>query len=128
VVEFLPDGTVYPVEYKTGPKRKWFTDDLQLAAQAMCLEDMLGRAVPKGAIFHAKSRRRREVEITAALREMAIETAEAIRVMLSSNSLPSPVNDARCKECSMKETCQPAALADPSRFKRMHQELLTVDT
>ena len=127
VVEFWPDGTVYPVEYKHGPKRKWLNDDLQLAAQAMCLEDMLGRAVPTGAIFHASSRRRREVAITPALRQMVIETAEAIRAMLASNNLPPPVNDARCKECSMREICQPAALADVARLKRMHDELLSVE-
>ena len=127
VVEFWPDGTIYPVEYKHGPKRKWLNDDLQLAAQAICLEDMLGRAVPTGAIFHASSRRRREVIITAALRQMVIETTEAIRAMLASNKLPPPVNDARCKECSMKEICQPAALADVTRLKRMHDELLTPD-
>ena len=128
VVEFWPDGTVYPVEYKHGPKRKWLNDDLQLAAQAICLEDMLGRAVPTGAIFHASSRRRREVTITPELRQMVIETAEAIRAMLASNNLPPPVNDARCKECSMNEICQPAALADAIRLKRMHDELLTPDT
>ena len=127
VVEFWPDGTIYPVEYKHGPKRKWLNDDLQLAAQAICLEDMLGRAVPTGAIFHASSRRRREVIITAALRQMVIETTEAIRAMLASNKLPPPVNAARCKECSMKEICQPAALADVTRLKRMHDELLTPD-
>ena len=128
VVEFWPDGTVYPVEYKHGPKRKWLNDDLQLAAQAICLEDMLGCAVPTGAIFHVSSRRRREVSITPALRQMVIETAEAIRAMLASNNLPPPVNDARCKECSMNEICQPAALADAIRLKRMHDELLTPDT
>ena len=128
VVEFWPDGTVYPVEYKPGPKRKWLNDDLQLAAQAICLEDMLGFAVPTGAIFHASSRRRREVTITPELRQMVIETAEAIRAMLASNNLPPPVNDARCKECSMNEICQPAALADAIRLKRMHDELLTPDT
>ena len=127
VVEFWPDGTVYPVEYKHGPKRKWLNDDLQLAAQAICLEDMLGRAVPTGAIFHASSRRGREVTITPELRQMVIETAEAIRAMLASNNLPPPVNDARCKECSMNEICQPAALADAIRLKRMHDELLKPD-
>lgn len=128
VVEFWPDGTIYPVEYKHGPKRKWLNDDLQLAAQAICLEDMLGRTVPTGAIFHASSRRRREVTITPELRQMVIETTEAIRAMLASNKLPPPVNDARCKECSMKEICQPAALTDTTRLKRMHDELLTPDT
>ena len=128
VVEFWPDGTVYPIEYKHGPKRKWLNDDLQLAAQAICLEDMLGRAVPTGAIFHASSRRRREVTITPELRQMVIETAEAIRAMLAANNLPPPVNDARCKECSMNEICQPAALADVTRLQRMYDELLTPDS
>ncbi|MCB0058902.1 MAG: CRISPR-associated protein Cas4, partial [Caldilineaceae bacterium] len=75
VVEFWPDGTVYPVEYKHGARKKWLNDDLQLAAQAMCLEEMLGRPVTHGAIYHASSRRRREVEITPALRALVVETA-----------------------------------------------------
>ena len=75
VVEFLPDGTPFPVEYKHGPRRARQHDDLQLAAQAMCLEEMLGRPVPCGAIFHHSSRRRREVVITAALRATVEEMA-----------------------------------------------------
>lgn len=123
LVEFHPDGTVFPVEFKHGAKRKKLHDDLQLAAQAMCLEDMLGRPVPKGAIFHATSHRRREVEITSALRQLVVETAEAIRAMLASGKLPPPVNDARCKECSLKEICQPEALAERARLRRLCGEL-----
>lgn len=122
-VEFWPDGTPYPVEYKHGPKRKWLNDDLQLAAQAMCLEDMLGHPVSKGAIFHASSHRRREVAITPELRQLVIETAEAIRAMLASTKLPPPVNDSRCKECSLKEICQPEALAERARLKRLRGDL-----
>jgi CRISPR-associated exonuclease Cas4 len=55
--------------------------------------------------------RRREVEITPALRALVIETAEAIRAMLADGRLPPPVNDARCRECSLNEICEPAALA-----------------
>lgn len=119
-VEFWPDGEIYPVEYKHGPKRKWLNDDLQLAAQAMCLEDMLGRPVPKGAIFHASSHRRREVAITPELRRLVIDSAKAIRAMLASGILPPPVNDSRCKECSLKEICQPDAIANRAR-QRQHQ-------
>ena len=127
VVEFWPDGTVFPVEYKHGPKRKWLNDDLQLAAQAMCLEDMLGHAVPHGAIYHASSHRRREVAITPALRAKVIETAEAIRVMLAAGRLPPPVNDARCRECSLKEICQPEALAERNRLAQLVAGLYDVD-
>jgi len=127
VVEFWPDGSVFPVEYKHGPKRKWLNDDLQLAAQAMCLEDMLGHAVPRGAIYHASSHRRRDVDITPALRAKVIETAEAIRAMLAAGRLPPPVNDARCRECSLKEICQPEAMAERSRLAQLVAGLYDVD-
>lgn len=123
VVEFWPDGTVYPVEYKHGARKKWLNDDLQLAAQALCLEEMLGRPVTHGAIYHASSRRRREVDITPALRALVVETADAIRAMLSSGRLPPPVNDARCRECSLIEICQPAALAARDAQTELRAEL-----
>lgn len=117
LVEFYPDGSIFPVEFKHGPRREKRYDDIQLAAQAMCLEDMLGHPVPQGAIYHASSRHRRVVDITLALRQSVMETAEAIRVMLASGILPSPVNDQRCRECSLKEACQPEAMAS---FTRQH--------
>ncbi|MDA8255549.1 MAG: CRISPR-associated protein Cas4 [Betaproteobacteria bacterium] len=126
-VEFWPDGTIYPVEYKHGPKRKWLNDDLQLAAQAMCLEDMLGRPVHKGAIFHASSHRRREVPITPMLRATVVETAVAIRTMLDSGVLPAPVFDARCRECSLREICQPEALTARGRQSAQRLQLFDVD-
>ncbi|MHB9102113.1 MAG: CRISPR-associated protein Cas4 [Sulfuricella sp.] len=111
VVEFHPDGHIYPVEYKHGPKREKSHDDIQLAAQAMCLEEMTGKVITHGAIYHHDSRRRREVAITQALRDKVEETVNAIRAMMDSGKLPPPVNDARCKECSLKEICQPQAVA-----------------
>jgi len=127
VVEFWPDNTVYPVEYKHGTRKKWMNDDLQLAAQAMCLEEMLGRPVPRGAIYHASSRHRREVAITSELRRLVEEAAAAIRAMLASGVLPPPANDGRCRECSLKDICQPEALADRNRQGRLRQAMFEVD-
>ena len=127
LVEFHPDGTVFPVEFKHGAKRQKIHDDIQLAAQAMCLEDMLGRSVPRGAIYHASSHRRREVAITPALRELVMETADAIRAMLASGRLPPPVNDARCRECSLKDICQPEALGGKARLARLAAGLYAGD-
>jgi CRISPR-associated exonuclease Cas4 len=110
VVEFWPDGNIYPVEYKHGLRKKRLNDDLQLVAQALCLEEMRGRAITHGAIYHHSSRRRREVSITDALRRRVEETTALIRALLVSGKLPPPVNDARCKECSLKDICQPEAL------------------
>lgn len=125
LVEFHPDGSVYPVEFKHGAKRQKLHDDIQLAAQAICLEEMLNRPVPKGAIFHATSHRRREVSITPELKQRVEETADAIRAMLASGRLPPPVNDARCRECSLKDICQPEALAERQRLKRLREELFS---
>jgi CRISPR-associated exonuclease Cas4 len=127
LVEFHPDGTAFPVEFKHGRKRQKVHDDLQLAAQAMCLEEMLGRPVPKGAIYHASSRRRREVAITPQLRQLVIETASVIRAMLDSGRLPPPVNDARCRECSLKDICQPEAIAAREQQHRQRQTLYSAE-
>ena len=121
VVEFEPgsggdSGAPYPVEYKHGSRHKAADiaacDDLQLAAQAMCLEEMTGRPVHEGALYYASSRRRRVVPITDALRAQVERTARAVREMLASGQLPPPTEDVRrCKSCSLRERCQPEALA-----------------
>jgi CRISPR-associated exonuclease Cas4 len=68
------------------------------------------------------------VAITSELRA-AVETAvNAVRQMIEQHTLPPPVNDERCRACSLKDACQPAALADAARLKRLHDDLLESDT
>ncbi len=115
-VEFEADGTPYPVEYKQGSRHKAADiaacDDLQLAAQALCLEEMTGRAVPQGALFYASSKRRRVVDIDTALRRRVADTAARVQAMLAEGRLPPPTSDTRrCGGCSLRDRCQPAALA-----------------
>lgn len=116
VVEFSRDGDAYPVEYKLGSRHKaaWIAacDDLQLAAQAMCLESMTNRDVPEGAIYYAKSKKRRITAISPELRTTVQTMTSAIREMLMNGRLPPPVNDLRCKECSLSDLCQPAVAAE----------------
>lgn len=128
LVEFHPDGTVFPVEFKHGRKRQKVHDDIQLAAQALCLEEMLGRSVPKGAIYHASSHRRREVAITPELRRLVEETATAIRAMLACGKLPPPVNDERCRECSLKDLCQPGPIAASARLHELGVNLYDTES
>lgn len=116
LVEFAGDGSAYPVEYKHGPRRASRHDELQLAAQAMCLEEMTGKPVPAGAIFHFSSRRRREVLIDEGLRAEVVSAITAVRAMLAAPALPPPANDKRCRNCSLTELCQPAVLADRARY------------
>lgn len=114
IVEFHADGTPYPVEYKSGARRPKLHDDLQLCAQAMCLEEMLERGVPRGAIYHYASRRRREVEFDAELRSLTEETVQAVRRLLTTATVPPPVADARCPKCSLFDACMPFTLAGMS--------------
>lgn len=127
VVEFHAGDVPYPVEYKQGKKKQWGNDDLQLAAQALCLEEMTGKKVTHGAIYHHGSRRRREVEITDALRKQVEETAAAVRALLQSGKLPPPVNDERCRHCSLNEICQPEAVAEHGKLHDLREHLFDPD-
>lgn len=127
VVEFHPDGHIFPVEYKHGRKKPQAHDDLQLAAQAMCMEEMFGKPILKGAIYHHTSRRRREVAITPELRKHVEDTVAGIRAMLVSGKLPPPANDARCKECSLNDICQPQAMADTDKQHELAATLFEVE-
>ncbi len=127
VVEFH-DGTPYPVEYKHGPHREQEHDDLQLCAQALCLEEMTGQSVPRGAIYHHSSRKRREVEFTVALRMRVAEVTEAIRAMLKATRLPPPVNDHRCTHCSLQESCMPSVIDEGRRASAVVRDLFTIHT
>lgn len=112
VVEFQPDGTPYPVEYKSGQRKPREADNIQLCAQALCLEEMLARPVPAGAIFHHASKRRREVRFDEALRSRVLQTIQHTRTLLASGQLPPPVADSRCPDCSLMDACMPYALQD----------------
>lgn len=117
VVELLAAGVPYPVEYKHGSRNKAADiaacDDIQLAAQALCLEAMTGKPVQEGALFYATSKRRRVVPITVQLRADVAQTVQAIRQMLASGKLPPPLEGkqaaGRCKACSLQDRCQPQA-------------------
>lgn len=127
IVEFEPDGSPFPVEYKHGTKRKAqhiaACDDLQLAAQAVCLEEMTGRAVPEGALFYASSKRRRIVPITRVLREEVERAVAGVRTLLGDAQLPAPVNDERCKACSLIDICQPSMLASRQTLSEVKRQL-----
>lgn len=121
VVEFAANGTPYPVEYKSGTRKPRDADDLQLCAQAICLEEMFNQIVPVGAIFHHGSKRRREVQFDEALRSQVKEIADQIRMLFFNGKLPPPVADQRCKDCSLIEACMPYAIQDFARTVKSSQ-------
>ncbi len=126
VVEFH-GATPYPVEYKLGKKREWEHEAVQLCAQALCLEEMLGAPVPAGAIYYCTSRLRREIVFDADLRAQVEALTVATREMLALGALPPAVNDRRCEKCSLNESCMPAVLARPGRWHSFAAEIFRTD-
>ena len=114
----------FPVEYKRGKRKKWGNDDVQLCAQALCLEEMLGVAVPLGAIFHIQSKRRREVAFTPALRAKTVATAERLHTLLTSGITPPPVLKPQCHGCSVHDICLPSTLTEGHRIRAYLANLL----
>jgi CRISPR-associated exonuclease Cas4 len=127
-VEFHPDGSVYPVEYKHGARRRWLNDDLQVAAQAVCLEEMLHRSIPSAAIYHRASQRRRKVTIDEGLRRQVEITVQAVHALLAEPAPPPPTDQVqRCRECSLRDVCAPDLVRAAERLRTAGRHLFEPD-
>lgn len=122
VVEFwpLPDGAEEPrpVDFKRGRAGRWANDHVQLCAQAICLEEMMGVPVRQGSIYHASSRRRTVVHFDASLRRLTVEDIMAVRDLLESRRIPPPIYRPRCHGCSLEPVCLPRQRGEADTFMR----------
>jgi CRISPR-associated exonuclease Cas4 len=123
IVEQRPDQSLFPVEFKVGKRRQWENDDAQLCAQALCLEEMFHTAIPRGAVFHADSKRRREIEFTPALRSLTEKTVADLHGLLESTAIPRAEFREACEECSLYEICLPKATGMGSRAAQLSGQL-----
>lgn len=119
IVEQRTDGIMFPVEFKLGKRKQWGNDDAQLCAQALCLEEMFDISIPGGAVFHADSRRRREVEFSQELRSRTEEAVAQLHVLLILDRLPHAIYKPACEECSLFDTCLPKATCMESNAQRL---------
>ena len=121
-----------PVEFKLGKRRQWINDDAQLCAQALCLEEMFGTTIQGGAVFHADSKRRREVEFTADLRESTTRAITELHALLNPQpstlnpQLPPAIYKPACEECSLFDICLPKATGVDSRAARLARQLFEI--
>lgn len=103
-----------PVEYKRGKPKAHRADEVQLCAQALCLEEMFGVEVPEGVLFYGALRRRHPVAIDAELRALTVQVAQEARAMVRAARTPPPVWAAKlCGACSMAELCRPKRMMNP---------------
>ena len=98
---------LYPVEYKHGMLRSEREYEIQLCAQAMCLEEMFHAQIPEGAIYYITSHRRYPVSLTEELRELVKATIQQIESFRRSFSVPPAEYGAKCRACSLREHCLP---------------------
>jgi CRISPR-associated exonuclease Cas4 len=97
-----------PVEYKRGRPKAHRADEVQLCAQALCLEEMFACEIPEGALFYGQNRRRKMIAFDADLRALTEQAILDARAALSSGRLPPPVYaPRRCDACSLKDLCRP---------------------
>lgn len=106
----------FPVEYKRGYLRHELSFAIQLCAQAMCLEEMLGGNIPNGAIFYGKTRRRMEVVFDKALRTATEEAAKKVHALITSGITPKAECSAKCKKCSLLSICLPKVNSKASSY------------
>lgn len=107
--------TVTPVEYKRGKPKSHRADEVQLCAQAICLEEMLQAEIPSGCLYYGKNRRRKEIHFDSELRQLVADTTTAIRACFTSGTTPTAeYQSRRCDACSLIDHCQPKSL----RLKR----------
>lgn len=97
----------YPVEYKRGHRKPDERDEVQLAAQVICLEEMYGIHIPKAALFYHETRHREEVAIDNHLRKLTYELSEAMHRTFESGFTPAAEERRECRSCSLIEICVP---------------------
>lgn len=111
----------YPVEYKRGKPKPDRCDQVQLCAQALCLEEMLGVDISSAAIFYGRPRRRSEVAIDASLREETEALADHLHELSRLGVTPVVEYSSKCRSCSLLDYCRPKATGSPAAASRYIQ-------
>nr|WP_207751924.1 CRISPR-associated protein Cas4 [Pseudoflavonifractor phocaeensis] len=116
--------TPFPVEYKRGAPKAHQADELQLCAQAMCLEEMLCCTIPEGALFYGETRRRTAVSFSVELRSRVKELLEEMHQLYRRGHTPKVRRSKSCNACSLQELCLPALMkgSDVDAYLRQAME------
>jgi len=96
-----------PIEYKRGRPKREPVDEAQLCAQAMCLEEMLSIAIPRGFLYYGRTHRREPVELTDELRRLVREAAAEMHAYMARGYTPRVKLSKACRACSLADICLP---------------------
>lgn len=119
------EGTyqVVPIEYKRGEPKKSDEDKLQLAAQALCLEEMLCTEITHGYLYYGGTRRRLKVIFDEELKKQVREMFEEMHQYHARQYTPKVKRRKSCNACSLKNICLPAINSDKSGTKYINSIL-----
>lgn len=109
---------IVPIEYKSGKPKDDAWDEVQVCAQALCLEEMLNISIANGFLFYGKDRRRHRVDFTEALRSLTIATTKRLHALLATGITPEAQYTKRCKSCSLQQICLPRSAGRKKSIKR----------
>jgi CRISPR-associated exonuclease Cas4 len=127
VVEIQTSGRVIPVEHKSGRYHPGGPADIQLAGQALCLEEMFGVAISHGYIWSGADRKRHRVAVDQTARDTVVRITQAVRALIAGARLPGPAPASRCRRCSMSAGCMPRLLDKPQRHARASAALYATE-
>jgi CRISPR-associated exonuclease Cas4 len=111
------NGQIYPVEYKRSAKGEFANDELQVCAQALCLEEMTGQQIDRGYVYYFQSHQRQLVELDSTLRNSTIGSIESVRELLATGKMPQPIYTPRCQGCSLQTQCLPKAASKVTKYQ-----------
>ena len=116
----------YPVEYKRGRKKFGDCDNVQLCAQAMCLEEMLHCQIPAAALFYGKTRRRTSVPLNESLRRLTTQASARLHKLISAGQTPPGQYSTKCDSCSIFDQCMPKQTAAPAASQYIKKSIAAV--
>lgn len=127
MVEYhLKEGTwlPYPVEFKRGVAKESDMDRVQLCAQALCLEEMMGVSIPEGALFYGSVHRRTVVRFDQKLIAHVHATADRLHKLIEAGITPRIAYAPKCRNCSLIELCMPPKKVQEDKASRFVHSIL----
>ena len=118
----------FPIEYKRGKPKTSRIDEVQLCAQALCLEEMLEIRIQQGALYYGKPRKRTDVAIDEGLREKTKSLAERMHELFKAGKTPKARYDSKCKNCSLLDRCLPKVTGTGKVARYLDKEVFTPES
>lgn len=124
-VEYGEEGCIRIVEYKRGRPKKHRADEVQVCAQAMCIEEMRGVAIAEAQLYYGKAKRRKTVVLDEGLRGITRAAATRAQEILKEGKTPkADYNEEKCPHCSLIGLCMPGKLGSGKSVERYISRML----